>query len=83
MFTISLWCLLFGATICLAVKDELTDANRQKMNEALGKAILRMLGMKNPPKLKKGLKEKVPQFILDEYNKQVDESAGKGKEKKN
>lgn len=53
------------------------------MNEALGKAILKMLGMKNPPKLKNEFKEKVPQFILDEYNKQVDESVGKGKEKKN
>lgn len=44
----------------------------------MGKAILEILGLKTQPKSKKGLKEKVPQFILDLYDKQAKESASKG-----
>ncbi|KAL9978245.1 hypothetical protein ACROYT_G015740 [Oculina patagonica] len=78
MFTASVWCLLFGITICLAAQDDYSDAEQKEIREALGKAILKMLGLKHPPKVKKGSKEKVPQYILDAYNKQVEESEGEG-----
>ncbi|KAL9978242.1 hypothetical protein ACROYT_G015737 [Oculina patagonica] len=73
MFTAPLWCLLFGTAICLAVQDDFSDAKQKEMNEALGKAILKMLGLKHSPKVKKEINEKVPQYLLDEYNNQFDE----------
>ena len=75
MFTAPLWCLLFGATICLAVKDGSPDDNRQEMNKALGKQFLKMLGLKKPPNLSEEDKKK----IREAQNKQDHESEEKGK----
>ncbi|KAL9978243.1 hypothetical protein ACROYT_G015738 [Oculina patagonica] len=77
MFTAPLWCLLFGTAICLAVQDDFSDSEQKEMKKALGKAILKILGLKHPPKVPKELKENVPQSIRDAYNKQFEESEGK------
>ena len=80
MFTGLLWCLVFGTMMCLAVQDDSPDEKQKEINEALGKAILKQLGLKTIPKPKKGLKEKVPQYILDAYNNQGNQTEEQGKE---
>lgn len=64
--------------ICLAGQDDSSDTKDKEMKEALGMAILKILGLKHAPKVPKGSRKKVSQFILDAYNRQVDESEGKG-----
>ena len=65
--------------MCLGVPEPASSPAKQaEVKEAMEKAILKILGLKAPPKPKKGLKEKIPQFILDLYNKQVNESMGTG-----
>lgn len=70
--------LFFGATICLGAQNPSSDTKKQEVKKAMGKAILEILGLKTQPKPKKGLKEKVPQFLLDFYDKQAKESESKG-----
>lgn len=78
MFTAPLWCLLFGATICLAVKDESPEENRREMNKALGKQFLKMLGLKKLPKLSEEAREKV----REAQNKKDHEYKEKGKKRR-
>ena len=79
MFTGLLWCLFFGTMICLAVQDDSSDQKQKEINKALGKAILKQLGLKTLPKPKKGLKENVPQYILDALNNQGNQTEEQGK----
>ena len=78
MFARPLWCLFFGTMICLAVQDDSSDAKQKEINKALGKAILKQLGLKTLPKPVKGLKEEVPQYIIDAYNNQGNHSKAQG-----
>ena len=80
MFTGLLWCLFFGVIVCLPVQNDSSDAKQKEINKALGKAILKMLGLKTLPKPVKELKEKVPQYILDAYNNQGNQTEQQGKE---
>ncbi|XP_078364349.1 bone morphogenetic protein 2-like [Oculina patagonica] len=80
MFIALLCCLFFGATICLGEPKPPLTAKEAKVAKAVEKAMLKILGLKTPPKPKKGSKDKIPQFMLDSINKQVNESARRGME---
>ncbi|XP_078351859.1 bone morphogenetic protein 2-like isoform X2 [Oculina patagonica] len=78
MFITLLYCLFFGATICLGVPDHSSTDKETKVAKAVEKAMLQNLDWKTQPKPKKGLKEKIPQSLLDLFHKQVNESEGTG-----
>ena len=80
MFTGLLWCLFFGVMICLPVQNDSSDAKQKEINKALGEAILKQLGLKTLPKPIKGLKKKVPQYIIDAYNNQGNQTEEQGNE---
>ena len=81
MFIALLWCSFFGATICFGVPDGPSYTKQQELNDGLGKAILQELGLKHLPKVTKEQLEKVPQYMIDLYNKRVRESESKGEER--
>lgn len=77
MLIARLWCLFFGATICLGVpslySDHSTNSKGSEQFKAAEQALLQKMGLQSRPRPRKGLKDKVPQFMLDLYHDHIND----------
>ena len=75
MLIAQMWCLLFGATICLEVRSlslgHSADNKRSELFKGAEQAMLQKMGLQSRPRLRKGEKDKVPQYMFDLYHNHI------------
>lgn len=77
MLIAQLWCLLFGATICAEVRSlslsHSEDNIRSELFKGAEQAMLQKMGLQSRPRLRRGEKDKVPQYMLDLYHNHIND----------